>query len=833
MKPLHFAVSAALCAAALTCGVPPMAQTASIRVEGAAPGIKLNPRMYGIFAEEINHGVDGGLYAEMVANRAFEESRPPEGFTLRDGRWKDAGGHDAGYGFAEGEVPNWSLVRQGQAEGSMRLLRSGGLNAKTPTCLEVSARTTSGGRVGVANSGWWGMGVRPGALYDLKLYLRGAGSPGLSVRLEDASGRACSTAATLAGGGAAWSVRKAALKGLRAEAVARLVITLAKPGTVTLDFVSLFPRNTWKGRPNGLRPDIAQMIADLKPGFVRFPGGCVVEGGTVETAYNWKLTVGPPEQRQEQWGAWGYRRTHGLGLYEYFQFCEDLRAAPLWVGFVGQSCIFRQMENVPMDQMGWVRDGFLDIMQYANGPAAGKWGALRAAAGHAKPFGLGMMEIGNENAGKEYEERYRLVHDAVKKADPKMVCLADTSFYAMPPSLFDMNDEHYYNSPQWFMGQFNHYDSRDRKRPPAYLGEVAVTSGEGGDLKGNLLAALGEGVFLLGCERNGDVVRQVSYAPLLAHVEGRSGWHGMIYHDSTRVFGTASYHLWKMLGTNVPTASLPTRVAYAPGDEKPISGRIGLGTWDTSAEFADIRVERGGAALPLPAPGAGWRTEGGQWTGADGVYRQAVVGTGFAYAGDEGWSDTTLSLRARKLGGAEGFLIAFGHAGADQYWWNIGGWDNKEHGIEFNRTPVGRRVPGSIETGRWYDIRIELAGRRIRCYLDGKLIHDETAPSLSRFFAEAGRDSVRGEVVVKAINTGDRPLRADIDLRGVAPVGSTARVETLTSGNLTDNNSFEAPLKVSPRVSTVPVSGPRFAYTFAPRSLTLLRVKVRQAPMPF
>lgn len=812
---------AALLLALLPCAVS--AQTAVIHVDAGARGLPTNPRMYGIFVEEINHGIDGGLYAEMVANRAFEESRPPEGFTLRNGRYTDAGGYDPGFDHAPGSMPSWDPLAPGVPGGEVTLSTTGGLNLATPYCAHFVARSTGPGRVGLANRGWWGMGIRRDAAYNLSLWTRGAVP--LLVRLEDGRGAPCSNLVRVSAAGSGWRKSTAVLRATRGEARARLAIWAAAPGEGFLDFVSLMPSDTFHGRSNGLRPDIAGMIANLHPGFVRFPGGCVVEGGTPETAYNWKLTVGPVEKRTEQWGTWGYRRTHGMGLLEYLQFCEDIKADPLWVGFDGQTCIFRNAEVVPMSKMEPVRQGFLDIMEYANGPATGKWGAVRAAAGRKQPFSLRMTEIGNENAGKEYIERFRYVRDELKARYPNLTCLADLSFCPdMPPALFDMNDEHYYNSPQWFASQFHHYDKRDRKRPPAYLGEVAVTSGEGGDLKGNLLAALGEGIFLMGCERNADVVRMVSYAPLLAHVDGRSGWHGMIYHDSTRVFGTVSYYLWQLFGANLPTVSLPTTVTTGAGPTPPIRGRIGIGTWDTSAEFKDITVTGPNGALQLPGF-SDWRRDGGNWSTADGACRQSELATGFCYAGQETWSDYTLTLKARKIAGAEGFLVAFGHGGGDQFWWNIGGWGNSEHGIEFNRTPVGRRVPGKVETGRWYDIRVELQGRRIRCYLDGALVHDQLAPAPEPFFAVAGRDDRTRELVVKAINFSDSPVAARIEAPGIATATRGGTVTTLTSGSVTDNNSLERPRFVAP--VTRPLSGPRALHTFPAHSLTILRVPLR------
>jgi alpha-L-arabinofuranosidase len=812
------------------------AGTATIAIDAGQKGPAINPRMYGIFLEEINHGVDGGLYAELIRNRGFEDSRPPEGFTYRDGRWLDAKGYDAGFaqfGYTTDGIPFWSLVKEGNAKGAMSLETTGGITEQSCHCLRLDVEDPTGGRLGVANTGFFGIGVRQGQKYNLSLYARsdrGFAGP-LSVQLEDSDGKPITDAATIQGIDGVWKQFKAALTASATHSKTRLVILAEGKGTLWLDFVSLFPVATWKNQLNGLRPDIAQMVADLKPGFVRFPGGCVVEGGTVETAYNWKRTVGPVENRQECWGPWSYRFTHGMGLYEYFQFCEDLGAEPLWVGFCGQTCIFRQMENVPMEEMGWVRDNFLDVVEYANGPADSKWGKLRAEAGRPEPFGLKYVEIGNENAEKAYEERYRFIYDAMKAKYPDLIYLADLSYYRMPAELYQIADRHYYNNPAWFLNRFNEYDDRDRKQTPLYLGEVAVTSQDGGRYRGNLLAALAEGVYLMGCERNADTVQMVSYAPLLAHIDGRTwDWHGMIYHDGTRVFGTVSYYLWKLFGLHRPSYTVRTDVELEAAKPRAIAGAIGVGTWNTSAEFKDIRVERDGRTLyasDFAQGAANWQEDGGSWRVGDGAYRQGREVVGLSYFGDESWSDYTLTLKARKIRGPEGFLVVFGRRDQSKFWWNLGGWGNTQHAIELNQSPVGRGVRGRIETDRWYDIKIELAGSRIRCYLDGALIHDATAPATEHFYATAGRDEATGELVVKAINTAADPVAAKLTVQGLGNVKPDAKVIVLTSADLADNNRLDEPTRVTPTERRINTAGSEFGHEFPARSLTVLRIQTR------
>ena len=278
------------------------AGTTVITIEVAKPGPRLNPRLYGIFLEEINFGVDGGLYAELIRNRGFEDAKPPEGYTFRDGKWQDEKGYDSRFsrfGYVTNGLPSWSLIKDGTAQGSMQLDLANPLNEATPRSLRLEIQEIGSGRLGIANEGFWGIGLVEGEKYHLSFWARCAdGYDGaLTASLETADGTPCSKPDQVKGVGAQWKNFKATLTASRNEPRARFVITAGSKGKVWFDMVSLFPARTFKNRPNGLRPDLAQMLADLKPGFARFPGGCVVEGGTIETAYNWKKTVGPLEQR--------------------------------------------------------------------------------------------------------------------------------------------------------------------------------------------------------------------------------------------------------------------------------------------------------------------------------------------------------------------------------------------------------------------------------------------------------------------------------------------------------------------------------------------------------
>ena len=774
-------------------------QTAKLTVRVDQPGAKISPTLYGIFFEEINHAGDGGLYAELVRNRSFEDSDKPEA---------------------------WKSTAAGGAKAEIAIDTSRPLNPASPRSLRLTAEGQ--GMAGVTNEGFWGIAVKQGAEYELSLYARGDGISSLSVKLQSADGKTDYAQGKIDGLTAEWKQHKVALASTATDPQARLLIAAGEPGTVWLDVVSLFPKDTWKGRANGLRPDLAEMLDGLKPAFVRFPGGCWVEGNVMADASRWKTTIGDPAARRTQRNLWGYASPNGLGYHEYLQMCEDLKAEPLFVINCGMS----HKENIPMDKMSEYVQDSLDAIEYANGPVDSQWGSLRAKAGHPAPFGLKYMEIGNENGGPAYEERYALFYDALKKKYPEVRLVADVPARSRP---LEIVDEHYYSSPEFFIHNANRYDGYKRDGFKVYVGEYAVTQNAG---KGNLRGALGEAAFMTGMERNADVVVMSSYAPLFVNVNNRAWNPDLIGFDSSRVYGTPSYYVQKLFSVNRGDVVLPAELEVAiqePPATKPRQGGIGLGTWSTQSEYKDIEVTQGDKVLfksDFSKELAPWRPEHGQWGVKDGALQQTSREVDCrCVAGDPAWSDYTYRLKARKLGGAEGFLIMFQVRDHNNWiWWNLGGWSNSRHALERcdsgSKGPLGNDVPGSIETGRWYDIRIELKGERIRCYLDGKLIHDASyTPSATQpVHVVASRIDTTGEIVLKLVNVWTAPIEAQIELKGVGKLDSKAAAVVL-AGDPADENSVAEPTRIVPVTQTVEGVGPSFRHTLPAHSLTILRLK--------
>lgn len=497
--------------------------------------------MWGVFFEDINGGADGGLYAELVRNRSFEFTEPT-----------------MGWGF-EG------------LRGGLRSERP--IHPDNPHYLHLEL-----GGIGPApvltNDGFAGMGVKQGESYRFSAFGRGTGAARnmLRVDLMGAEGRRLG-GARLGGFSGSWSRQEVTFRCSATEARARLVVTVEGGGTLDLDMISLFPVNTWKQRKDGLRADLVQMLADLRPGFVRFPGGCIVEGRTLENRYPWKNTIGAPEQRKLLVNRWSsefkhrpapdYHQTFGLGFFEYFQMCEDIGAEPLPILNCGMACQFNTAEVVPLDRLDpYVQDA-LDLVEFANGPVTTPWGSQRAALGHPEPFGMKFLGIGNEQWGPQYVERYAVFAREIHARFPEIRLIAsagpspeDERFHFLWPKLRELNadivDEHCYDGPAWFLDNAGRYDRRARSGPKVFMGEYAAQSVKTGspDNRNTWETALAEAAYLTGLERNADLVVMASYAPLFGHEERWQWRPNLIWMDNLRAYGTPNYYVQQLFSRN-------------------------------------------------------------------------------------------------------------------------------------------------------------------------------------------------------------------------------------------------------------------------------------------
>ena len=491
----------------------------------------ISPTLWGIFFEDIGMAIDGCLHSEMVRNGSFE---PGEGTQ----HWSAFGTR------ANVSVDDSRPLSERNRWSMLATLRYGG---------------------GVRNDGYWGMYAERGESFTLSLMLRGDVDGEISVSLED-DNEVRYAGGTITGVTKEWKRHVVKLRSNTYTSPlpgAHLTFRAPAGSYFYMDCVSLMPQNTFKG--HGCRKDVAGMLAAMRPRFFRFPGGCWVEGyPSIDRAYRWKQTIGDRWERRPQWNLeWGYHSTHVIGYHEYLQLAEDLGAIPLFCISAGISCqMRRKYETVPMERMGeWVQDA-LDAIEYATGLATSEWGAKRAAAGHPEPFRMPWIEIGNENFGPDYDERYALFYDAIKKRYPDIKIIANENgrgkVYPKNRPI-DILDEHFYPGWDWFIANVGRYDSYPRDGFHVFVGEFAAKCGSG-----SLLNAISEAAFLLGIERNSDIVDMASYAPLLSNANTPTSAPVAILADSYRCFGTPSYYVQKMFGENLGQRLVSCSVDAAP-----------------------------------------------------------------------------------------------------------------------------------------------------------------------------------------------------------------------------------------------------------------------------
>ena len=565
----------------------PSAVAPALTVDAGSSGIPIQPTMWGIFFEDINMAADGGLYAELVKNRSFEFNAPLMG---------------------------WKEHKNSPADGSVLVINRQQENPANPRFIRLAHY--SDGVFGLSNEGFRGMGIKKDEQYHFSVWARPAAGIVITLRVElmtpdgrsiggaklplGSGGSAVTTSGRMAEGG--WQKDTVSFKATATEPRAQLYIWVEGQGSVDLDMVSLFPQHTWKERPGGLRADLVQLLADMHPGFIRFPGGCIVEGRDLSNRYQWKRTVGKVEDRQLIINRWNtefahrltpdYYQSFGLGFFEYFQLAEDIGAEPLPILNCGMACQFNTAEVAPTDELQPYIQDALDLIEFANGPVSSHWGGLRAAMGHPAPFNLKMMGVGNEQWGPQYVERYTIFTAAIKAKYPSIRLVNSVGpnpdgemFDFLNDTLrklhADILDEHYYRAPEWFLQNASRYDHYDRNGPKIFAGEYAAQSARVAtpDNKNNWKCALSEAAYMTGLERNADVVQMASYAPLFAHVDGWQWTPDLIWFDNLRSYGTPDYYVQKLFSINKGSVEVPLsrdQLPSATGARQSLSGQDGL-----------------------------------------------------------------------------------------------------------------------------------------------------------------------------------------------------------------------------------------------------------------
>jgi alpha-L-arabinofuranosidase len=783
------------------------------------PGTKISPTFYGLMTEEINHSYDGGLYAELIQNRIFRDN-------------------------ADRPV-HWSLVSSDPSDGNIELDDHDPANttALTKSLKLTISNVAAGQRVGVANEGFWGIPVYPNTTYHASFYARaGDGLAGpVTADIESNDGSTIYATGAVAAIGTTWKKYNLDLTTAKVDPTdqARFVISATSKGTLWLNLVSLFPP-TYNNRPNGNRIDIMQLLADLNPSFLRFPGGNYLEGDTFDQRFQWKNTIGDLERRPGHLSPWRYRSSDGMGLLEFLDWCDDLHMQPVLAVFAGYVLTHHHVAAGEQLQP-YVQDA-LDEIEYCTGDASTRWGKERAKDGHPDPFKITYVEIGNEDEfdrpNGNYDERFAQFYDAIKAKYPQLQLIATAPVTSRTP---DVIDDHYYRPARVMERDVHHYDKTDRNGPKIFVGEWASRENNP-PATAAFSSALGDAAWLTGLERNSDIVVMNCYAPLFLNVNrGSSQWNtDLIGYNAISSFGSTTYYAQQMFSQNRGDTEFPVDITEQKPDQPPPpppppSGGVGVATWNTQAQFKDIKVTQGDQVLftsDFSKNSDGWFRRGGDWSVADGALTQTSEDTNCRMTtGSSSWTDYTYSLKAKKTGGREGFLIMFHVRGRNEFiWWNVGGWGDTRSQLEKmddgQNSPLGDSAPVAIDADRWYDVRIELNGNDIKCYLDGKLITEatDTPPTpLPAIYACASRVDTTGQAILKVVNISSSPQDLQVNVKGADNVSKDGQLILLT-GKPGDFNTVDLPKRVFPTESEVHDLGQTFAHEFPAYSVSVLKI---------
>lgn len=762
--------------------------------------------MFGIFFEDLNHAADGGLYGELVRNRSFE-------FSSVDNEKYD-------------NLTAWEFWEKGDSRITAAILEEMPVSEKNPHYLKLEV-TKGDGRAALVNTGFGtGIPIKEKESYYFSCYAKteGKGAYVLKAALTDEDGSIVYAEKEFKITGTDWKQYSFALKAAETDHSGRLMLEFEKSGVIYLDFISLFPKHTFMDRKNGLRADIAQMLKELRPKFMRFPGGCLVHDGQLDpkardSMYRWKNTIGPLTERAARRNNWGYNQTLGLGYYEYFQFCEDIGAKPLPVLPAAYDPHHRRMAPIG-DLSPWIQDA-LDLIEFANGSVDTKWGGIRSALGHPDSFGLEYIGIGNEEVGDGFVERYPYFHKAIKEKHPEIKIIATSGPFAAgseykkgwqcaKENQADLVDEHYYQSPEWFLGNMHRYDDFPAAGPKVFLGEFASW--------GNTwYNALTEAAYMTQLQNNAHAVGLVCYAPLLCHTDYVNWKPDMIWFNNHDVYGTPNYYVQQLFMHHQGDILLE-RSLEALGENQvmpvDISGALRVFAINNSVKYSNIQIENqeDGTAIRLPDIQLSGKEESSSVLSV--ASRHYII-----------------TMDAEELEGKNGFLLTFGQKDEkNKYTWELGGWQNLDSmlsEIKSGRSSCLTQSEFSVEPGRTYHLKLVVKDAHIQGYVNGILLNETIVKPvvLEPLYVTASVEKCSGDIILKVVNLQKEDVTAEVDLTDKKAAIHEGKIYYMGGFGLEAQNSFAAPRQVAPAVEMKKIDGNLFQYTFPKESLTVMRLK--------
>ncbi len=746
--------------------------------------------LYGLFFEDINHAADGGLYAELVQNRSFEYCEIDKQDYTPLTAWDKS------------ENAKWEVVSDRP------------LNAENLHYLRVKADAGDF----IRNAGYnTGIFVEEGKRYDFSVFARVEKATTIAVTIQDITGKVYALdRLAIENTNGEWKKYELTMKAADSTYEGKLVITFEEAGVYEFDMVSLFPQDTFMGRKGGLRKDIAEALMEMKPKFMRFPGGCLTHDGSLNdkdrnSMYRWRRTLGKVEERPTWRNNWRYNQTLGLGYYEYFCFCEDIGAKPLPVlpgGFNPH-----KGEGVAIENIGeWVQEA-LDLIEFANGAADTKWGSVRAEMGHPQPFNMEYLGIGNEEIGDGFFERYPYFHNAIREKYPEIKIINTAGPFAVGEGYdvgwesakkygSDLVDEHYYSSPEWFLANMHHYEDYDENGPKVFLGEYASWGN-------TYYNAIVEAAYMTHLERS-KAVALACYAPMLCNVDYVNWKPDMLWFNNHAIMKTPNYYVQKLFMENQGTDAVRFEMENLDEiiklvDAENLAGDIIIAGNDVEGKIWDVTYTALGEVKKL--------SDIDIMDNAEHMVHRV-----------EQDAQYTLEFKFKRSAGRKGLKIFFGATDSSRVQWEFGGWDNWDCNIMSLVNGRGSTISHRIfhVEDIEYTLRLEVNGRGIKTYVNGELYNDtvDRLPELEELYVTAATDRETGNTILKVVNLTGEAKVVQLVLEGEEK--HLAFVNALKGYALTDENELDKPEKVAPVAEKQVLVDNTLDYIFAPHSVTVM-----------
>lgn len=799
--------------------VPDIPPTSTITVDMEVTPVPVNPNLYGLNIEEINHAIEGGLYAELIQNRSFEDGALPvhsaydrtRGVLITPNRWT--------LSFPRPDsVPGWRRLSD-NTYFSPDITTP--VSEKNRRYLAVSINYTEGKRGGLIAEGYKGISLKKGERYNLSFYIRSTSqtSRNITIALEDSTCSRLLSDAFEVSPSFEWKQFRHVFTATEDTDHALLTISSMESAYFYLDVVSLFPQKTWMERSNGLRHDLMNKLSEFEPKFIRFPGGLFVEGYTNGTFPVWKESVGPISERRHFWNIWGYGTSNGMGYHEYLQLCEDLKAEPVYVINSGVTNQERRPRYEVITEMSKLVQDAIDAIQYANAPVDSLWGEMRAKNGHPEPFNLKFIEIGSENYGTEYRKRFQLFKEAINKAYPELTVISSSP--VSDKLRGEWIDSHLYSNADFFIANNSRYKQErpSLNRSSVFIGEIGITNPQDG---GTLKAAIAEACFLIGAEESPQMVKRIAYAPVLGNADYEINRYPLMLFRKDSIVHTPSSHVLKLFASHRGNEAFPTHVnTYS----RPyvMEGRPSIELFDNSYEIRDVKVN-GSLVEQSEILTGGWKLNKGELLPVANRWNYILLG-------DSGQYNYEFAVTIKRIKGSDPIQLRIRDNGMTGEQSSHIGLTMGEEFCHFyhqagtikDTLATPKRFP--FESHREYRVSLKVTDDLLQCHINDELIYEVQMKPLPSLVSVATLDEEQQLLYLKVVNTTHHDEITELKINGVNTKNEIEVIEI--KGKPGDKNTFEMPDLVNPVTKTHTFTiGMPMIYHFPPNSISLLKIEL-------